>query len=1232
MLNLGALEFTLGVNTRALDAATNRVEAFGKKVANAQYRANRGWDDMDKNLRQVENTLLKAGESVNKITRRIQASSLTPKVKTEMITRLNREYNDLTKAIANADTAADKTRLDRNFGKFINSTNNLEAELQQTAKAERDLATAARTTESALMRQNNALTTAAERARNLQTSILTNNTLGGADKGALLAQTDAALQKFKNSIQGPEPLKPSQFAAAANKYKVEIGEINRKFRQLKSDAVAPAVQGFERFKTALASGGSAMLLINGHLGGMSTRMIALSTIVGRFGLAMGIAAGSIAAVTLSINGLVRGSLSAALQIEKAEKAMTALTGSSFESARQIDYLKGVATQAGVEFQSLTSSYARFLAASSASGQALSTTQDWFAKIAQTSATLGLSVEDTQGTIKAFEQIMSKGTVQAEELRGQLGDRLPAAFAIAADAMGVTTRELGEMMKKGELLSTEFMPKFIDAMTEFYGIDMSTPVDTLQASINRASNAVTFFFDAVGNNLQIVSAAKQLLNAFSNTLAYLQENMATIIKTTAAWTAAIAGAIAGWVAWAAAIAAFTAAGTFITWLGATISLIRTAKTVTELWTVAQIALNAAMMANPLGAVAALIARIAVAVAGAVLGYKLMTSWINNSSAAFDAGQGHVEGYITTQRRLGYQIKETTDQLIKQQKILAQQKAQEWQDAADDFVAAQAKFDAAEKKLSETATGGRGSVADIGMGKWRQELLDQANAVNALASEANRARNNLKGLQELADLPTEMPVAPIQDMLGGDDTAKKVKDTSDAVRDLIEDFHNMQMVAQAALSGPDAAQAAEALIEARDALNDLKPAQLAEFDAKLAQAGFSAGTLQERLAALIVATDRGADSTENFLSAWEEIDTAIDDLADLEAQLRAMQNGIDPSGIETFQRALEVVKDLDPEQVEALTARMLALGIAVDGSADGAEALALALANIWNQTEGAESQMKVLQDFFGELDDIAAQITENGFFEEGLKLGLRDDDLNRFIDMNMMLDEYRNRMIAAGEPTAVVNARLAEMRQRLDELGESDAALERVQELSNYADDAARAIGDFAKAVIIDFNDIGKSFERLVDRILDMVIEMLIIAPLLEFLQGLLGGLIGGFSSGGSVGGKASTKSVSKNASGGLIAGSAGGTADTELIRASTGEYIMSAAAVDRIGVSNLDAMNNGGSGVSGRAEVYMEVALSADLDARIATRADERIAVHAPKIIKGAVAATNKVTNRKGVTQ
>lgn len=54
--------------------------------------------------------------------------------------------------------------------------------------------------------------------------------------------------------------------------------------------------------------------------------------------------------------------------------------------------------------------------------------------------------------------LSKGNVQAEELRGQLGERLYGAFNLAAKAMNTSTKGLNDMLKKGEVLASDLLPK------------------------------------------------------------------------------------------------------------------------------------------------------------------------------------------------------------------------------------------------------------------------------------------------------------------------------------------------------------------------------------------------------------------------------------------------------------------------------------------------------------------------------------------------------------------------------------------------------------------------------------------------------------------------------------------------------------------------------------------------------------------------------------------------------
>ena len=124
--------------------------------------------------------------------------------------------------------------------------------------------------------------------------------------------------------------------------------------------------------------------------------------------------------------------------------------------------------------------------------------------------MGLSADDTSGTLRALNQIISKGKVQAEELRGQLGDRIPGAFQIMARALKVTTAELDEMLKKGELIADEVLPKFAEEMEKTFGVENTNRIETLTGSTNRLANAWDLLVLSVDSGNGIISKSIKFL--------------------------------------------------------------------------------------------------------------------------------------------------------------------------------------------------------------------------------------------------------------------------------------------------------------------------------------------------------------------------------------------------------------------------------------------------------------------------------------------------------------------------------------------------------------------------------------------------------------------------------------------------------------------------------------------------------------------------------------------------
>jgi len=137
------------------------------------------------------------------------------------------------------------------------------------------------------------------------------------------------------------------------------------------------------------------------------------------------------------------------------------------------------------------------------------------QVSKGAVTMGLSAEDQQGVFLALGQIMGKGKVQAEELRGQIGERIPGAFKIAAKAMNMTTAELDKFMSDGKLMAEDFLPKFAAEMERTFGAGAEANLDNMNASIVRAENSWTNFITALGNSQGIIKATTDLFSKGMN---------------------------------------------------------------------------------------------------------------------------------------------------------------------------------------------------------------------------------------------------------------------------------------------------------------------------------------------------------------------------------------------------------------------------------------------------------------------------------------------------------------------------------------------------------------------------------------------------------------------------------------------------------------------------------------------------------------------------------------------
>ncbi len=179
---------------------------------------------------------------------------------------------------------------------------------------------------------------------------------------------------------------------------------------------------------------------------------------------------------------------AGVQMDKMVRSMEAATGSAAAQQSAMALLRKESERLGTYLPTQIKGFQQLAAATQGTVLQGQHAVDIFTSLSEASTALQLSSDETSGAIRAITQIISKGKVQAEELRGQLGERLPGAFQLAASAMKMTTEELSKALELGEVYANDFIPKFAKALKERYANAWENSSKSSQAAINRMNTA------------------------------------------------------------------------------------------------------------------------------------------------------------------------------------------------------------------------------------------------------------------------------------------------------------------------------------------------------------------------------------------------------------------------------------------------------------------------------------------------------------------------------------------------------------------------------------------------------------------------------------------------------------------------------------------------------------------------------------------------------------------------
>lgn len=195
--------------------------------------------------------------------------------------------------------------------------------------------------------------------------------------------------------------------------------------------------------------------------------------------------------------LVRNVRDAFQTLEAATNRLNVVfNGDDLAVTNELDFLRRNAERLGIEFGALAQEYTKFAVATQGTNLEGAETRRIFISVAEAARVNNLTLDQLQGTFVALTQIVSKGSVSMEELRQQLGDRLPGAIQIMAAGLNVGTEELIKMIEQGQV-SSDALSNFATELDRRFSDQLPAALETTNAALGRFQNALFQTFLRIG---------------------------------------------------------------------------------------------------------------------------------------------------------------------------------------------------------------------------------------------------------------------------------------------------------------------------------------------------------------------------------------------------------------------------------------------------------------------------------------------------------------------------------------------------------------------------------------------------------------------------------------------------------------------------------------------------------------------------------------------------------------
>jgi len=235
-------------------------------------------------------------------------------------------------------------------------------------------------------------------------------------------------------------------------------------------------------------------------------------------------------IAITFKKLVQSIIEVQISLDKMTRFFEIATGGAAAGAKEFAFVRAEAERLGLPLQELAETYGQFGVAAVQAGLSLETVRKIFTSTAQALTVMNADGMTTRLVFLALEQMISKGTVSMEELRRQLGQRIPGAFQLAAKAMGVSTSQLDKMVSSGQVMATDLLPKLAKEFDRVFGPQVAAAASDVQSSMARVKNAL-FELNSELGKAGVLENYTSLMGELSRVLSDpdMQAGLATLIN-------------------------------------------------------------------------------------------------------------------------------------------------------------------------------------------------------------------------------------------------------------------------------------------------------------------------------------------------------------------------------------------------------------------------------------------------------------------------------------------------------------------------------------------------------------------------------------------------------------------------------------------------------------------------------------------------------------------------------